>query len=204
TAARVFRPVPVVVLIWRVPSSVCTKIWLNPFKRLTKCLIFRLNPVMMNSQRKALKMFWKQPKEKNLLKEKRKKRQQLFQEQKKRKRLPQELLEEFDKEPQKVPHVHMENVSDFSLPDSYRVTRIKDESAAKSLQQKAVDFIQSRLYGPGTIRTTNAELLSLRKKRGANQGAAVGFLNKKLGASQKARIARSNKRFIHQQKLIPL
>uniref|UniRef100_A0A9J8A919 Nucleolar protein 7 n=1 Tax=Cyprinus carpio carpio TaxID=630221 RepID=A0A9J8A919_CYPCA len=91
-----------------------------------------------------------------------------------------------------------------SLPDSYRVTRIKDESAAKSLQQKAVDFIQSRLYGPGTIRTTNAELLSLRKKRGVNQGAAVGFLNKKLGASQKARIARSNKRFIRQQKLIPL
>lgn len=167
--------------------------------------------------------------EKNLLKEKRKKRQQLFQEQKKRKRLPQELLEEFDKEPQKqtgpsdnkgiYKKVSKTKPSDNkdktktgttakkiskSLPDSYRVTRIKDESAAKSLQQKAVDFIQSRLYGPGTIRTTNAELLSLRKKRGANQGAAVGFLNKKLGASQKARIARSNKRFIHQQKLIPL
>ncbi|XP_016338417.1 nucleolar protein 7-like [Sinocyclocheilus anshuiensis] len=166
--------------------------------------------------------------EKILLKEKRKKRQQLFQEQKKRKRLPQELLEEFDKEPQKQTgpsdnkcikkKYRMTNNSFIdktktgnmpkriskSLPDSYRVTRIKDEFAAKSLQQKAMDFIQSRLYGPGTKRTTNAELLSLKKKRGASKGAAVEFVNKKLGASQKARIARSNKRFIRQQKLIPL
>ncbi|KAF4117350.1 nucleolar protein 7 [Onychostoma macrolepis] len=167
--------------------------------------------------------------EKNLLKEKRKKRQQLFQEQKKRKLLPQELLEEFDKEPKKqtgpsdnkginkkVSTKPSDNNKDKtktgttpkkiskSLPDSYRVTRIKDESTAKSLQEKAMDFIQSRLYGPGTKRTTNAELLSLKKKRGASQGAAVEFANKKLGASQKARIARSNKRFIRQQKLIPL
>ncbi|KAI2667655.1 Nucleolar protein 7 [Labeo rohita] len=129
--------------------------------------------------------------EKNLLKEKRKKRQQLFQEQKKRKLLPQELLEEFDTKPQ-------------NLPDSYKVTRIKDDSAANSLQQKAMDFIQSRLYGPGTKRTTNTELLSLSKKRGGSQGAAVDFASKKLGAYKKAKIARSNKRFIHQQKLIPL
>ncbi|XP_016126000.1 nucleolar protein 7-like [Sinocyclocheilus grahami] len=166
--------------------------------------------------------------EKILLKEKRKKRQQLFQEQKKRKRLPQELLEEFDKEPQKqtgpsdnkcinkkvstkpsdinkdkTKTGNMPKRISKSLPDSYTVMRIKDESAAKSLQQKAMDFIQSRLYGPGTKRTTNAELLSLKKKRGASKGAAVEFVNKKLGASQKARIARSNKRFIRQQKLIP-
>uniref|UniRef100_A0A673L7Q4 Nucleolar protein 7 n=1 Tax=Sinocyclocheilus rhinocerous TaxID=307959 RepID=A0A673L7Q4_9TELE len=128
--------------------------------------------------------------EKNLLKEKRRKRQQLFQEQKKRKLLPQELLEEFDTEPQ-------------NLPVSYRVMRIKDESAAKSLQQRAMDFVQSRLYGSGTKRTTNAELLSLKKKRGPSQGAAVEFANKKLGAYKKARITRSNKRFIRQQKLIP-
>uniref|UniRef100_A0A8C2DU55 Nucleolar protein 7 n=1 Tax=Cyprinus carpio TaxID=7962 RepID=A0A8C2DU55_CYPCA len=141
--------------------------------------------------------------EKNLLKEKRRKKQQLFQEQKKRKLLPQELLEEFDTKPQKVPSVHMENMSDFSLPVSYRVMRIKDESAAKTLQQRATDFVQSRLYGPGTKRTTNAELLSLKKKRGVSQGAAVEFANKKLGACKKARIKRSNKRFIRQQKLIP-
>jgi len=44
---------------------------------------------------------------------------------------------------------------DFSLPDSYSVKRVKDESAAKSLQQSAIDFIQSRLYGPGTKRTSS-------------------------------------------------
>lgn len=45
--------------------------------------------------------------------------------------------------------------SDFRLPDSYSVKRVKDETADKSLQQKAMDFIQSRLYGPGTKRTTS-------------------------------------------------
>uniref|UniRef100_A0A8C2DTP9 Nucleolar protein 7 n=1 Tax=Cyprinus carpio TaxID=7962 RepID=A0A8C2DTP9_CYPCA len=167
--------------------------------------------------------------EKNLLKEKRRKKQQLFQEQKKRKLLPQELLEEFDTKPQKQTDLsankgiykkvstkpsHNNKVKEQetgtmpkktpkSLPVSYRVMRIKDESAAKTLQQRATDFVQSRLYGPGTKRTTNAELLSLKKKRGVSQGAAVEFANKKLGACKKARIKRSNKRFIRQQKLIP-
>lgn len=96
---------------------------------------------------------------------------------------------------------------DFSLPDSYSVKRVKDESAAKSLQQSAIDFIQSRLYGPGTKRTSSkmitmccsdlfktkfsrktnisvyfsadAELLSLKMKKGAGQGASVVFVNKK-------------------------
>uniref|UniRef100_A0A672N2A0 Nucleolar protein 7-like n=1 Tax=Sinocyclocheilus grahami TaxID=75366 RepID=A0A672N2A0_SINGR len=206
-------------LIWRVPSSVCTKIRLNTFKEtdtmseltqaqfessddeLPEELAFdESKSAALKSVKDALDAA---KREKNLLKEKRRKRQQLFQEQKKRKRLPQELLEEFDAEPQKVPSVDMENMSDFSLPVSYRVMRIKDESAAKSLQQRAMDFVQSRLYGSGTNRTTNAELLSLKKKRGASQGAAVEFANKKLGAYKKARITRSNKRFIRQQKLIP-
>lgn len=101
-----------------------------------------------------------------------------------------------------------EKTSDFSLPDSYSVKRVKDESAAKSLQQSAIDFIQSRLYGPGTKRTSSkmitlccsdpqfktkfsrkiyisvyfssdAELLSLKMKKGAGQGASVEFVNKK-------------------------
>ncbi|KAK2900879.1 hypothetical protein QQF64_015064 [Cirrhinus molitorella] len=165
--------------------------------------------------------------EKDILKEKRKKRQQLFQEQKKKKLIPQELLEEFDTNPQKqedppVKNDIEENVStkpldinkdkeqkkksrpkkrSKSLPDSYNVMRIKDESASKPLQQKALDFIQSRLYGPGTKRTTNVELLSLSKKRGTNQGAAVLFANKKLGVEKNARIVRSNKRFMKQHKL---
>ncbi|XP_073705782.1 U3 small nucleolar RNA-associated protein NOL7 [Garra rufa] len=158
--------------------------------------------------------------EKNILKEKRKKRQQLFQEQKKRKLLPQELLEEFDTKLQKKTNPSIKKrinkkVSTTpldidkdkeqkstpekiakSLPESYKVTRVKDESASKTLQQKAADFIQSRLYGPGTQRTTNAALLSLNKKRGASQGAAVNFANVKLSAKQRGRIARTNKHFI--------
>ncbi|KAG1969754.1 nucleolar protein [Pimephales promelas] len=130
--------------------------------------------------------------EKNLLKEKRRKRQQLFQEQKTRKRLPEDLLEEFDTEPQRSAelsdntkddeetNVTSETISK-SLPDSYSVKRVKDESAAKSLQQSAIDFIQSRLYGPGTKRTSNKELLSLKMKKGARQGASVEFVNKKYG-----------------------
>uniref|UniRef100_A0A9J7ZG05 Nucleolar protein 7 n=1 Tax=Cyprinus carpio carpio TaxID=630221 RepID=A0A9J7ZG05_CYPCA len=203
------------IYIKNIPSSVCTKIRLNTFKETDKMSELTLQfessddelpeevafdaskSVALKSVKDALDAA---KREKNLLKEKRRKKQQLFQEQKKRKLLPQELLEEFDTKPQ---NVHMENMSDFSLPVSYRVMRIKDESAAKTLQQRATDFVQSRLYGPGTKRTTNAELLSLKKKRGASQGAAVEFANKKLGACKKARIKRSNKRFIRQQKLIP-
>uniref|UniRef100_A0A673KYH8 Nucleolar protein 7 n=1 Tax=Sinocyclocheilus rhinocerous TaxID=307959 RepID=A0A673KYH8_9TELE len=176
-------------------SNVCTKIWLNPFKETDKMSELTETQIESSddelpeevafdaSKSAALKSvkdaMEAAKREKILLKEKRKKRQQLFQEQKKRK--------------------HLQLNGNHLL-----LTRIKDESAAKSLQQKAMDFIQSRLYGPGTKRTTNAELLSLKKKRGASKGAAVEFVNKKLGASQKARIARSNKRFIRQQKLIPL
>lgn len=152
--------------------------------------------------------------EKNLLKEKRRKRQQLFQEQKKRKLLPEDLLEEFDTEPQKQTEVTDNNKDEEeatntsetiskSLPENYTVIRLKDESAFNSLQQSAVDFIQSRFYGPRTNRTTNAELLSLNKKRGVNKGAAVQFSNKKWAADVKANVAKTNKRFMHKEKLIP-
>ncbi|XP_051984000.1 nucleolar protein 7-like [Xyrauchen texanus] len=152
--------------------------------------------------------------EKNILKEKRRKRQLLFQEQKKRKCLPEDLLEEFDALPQKQPMTKDNNNKDEeateeakkmvpkSLQDSYSVVRLKDESAAKTMQQSAMDFINSRLYGPGTKRTTNAEHLSLQKKRGLNQGAAVEFVNKKWGADHKVKAEKSNKRFIQKQKLV--
>lgn len=154
--------------------------------------------------------------EKLLLKEKRRKRQQLFQEQKRKKCLPAYVLEEFDALPQKQPKASdnneeeedtvNENESETiskSLQDSYSVMRLKDDSSARSLQWRATDFIQSRLYGPGTKRTTNSELLSLNRKRGLNQGAAVDFVNKKLGAGLKAKAKKSNKRFRHPQKLVP-
>ncbi|XP_016375126.1 nucleolar protein 7-like [Sinocyclocheilus rhinocerous] len=107
----------VVVLIWRVTSNVCTKIWLNPFKETDKMSELTETQIESSddelpeevafdaSKSAALKSvkdaMEAAKREKILLKEKRKKRQQLFQEQKKRKRLPKELLEEFDKEPQK-------------------------------------------------------------------------------------------------------
>ncbi|XP_056598945.1 nucleolar protein 7 [Triplophysa dalaica] len=154
--------------------------------------------------------------EKLLMKEKRRKRQQLFQEQKIKKCLPEDVLEEFDTLPQKPSKASDNNKDDEetdnesedeaiskSLQDSYSVMRLKDNSSARSLQQHASDFIQSRLYGPGTQRTTNSELLSLNRKRGLNQGAAVEFVNNKLGADLKEKAEKSNKRFRHKQKLVP-
>ncbi|XP_066537692.1 U3 small nucleolar RNA-associated protein NOL7 [Hoplias malabaricus] len=166
--------------------------------------------------------------EKELLKEKRRKRQLLFQEQKKKRLLPETLLEEFDTVPQKKkkPSVdkeeeeeenvekeveeETEEVSETkstegskSLQGNCNVMRVKDESSDASLQQTAMDFVQSRLYGPGTKRTTNAERLSLEKKRGASKGAAAQFVNKKWGAELKAKAEKCNKRFIHKKKLIP-
>ncbi|XP_065132588.1 U3 small nucleolar RNA-associated protein NOL7 [Paramisgurnus dabryanus] len=152
--------------------------------------------------------------EKTLLKEKRKKRQQLFQEQKKKKCLPADVLQEFDEMPQRQTKASDNNSDDEetlneeetiskTLQDSYSVMRLKDNSSAISLQQRATDFIQSRLYGPGTRRTTSAELLSLSRKKGTNQGAAVEFINKKISADCKAKAEKSNKRFRHKQKLVP-
>ncbi|MCJ8731802.1 hypothetical protein PDJAM_G00203660 [Pangasius djambal] len=154
---------------------------------------------------------------KELLKEKRRKRQLLFQEQKKSRLLPEALLEEFDtvatkppalpdakgeqQEEKKIKAKKPKKVSK-SLQGNCRVMRLKEGSANTSMQKSAMDFIQARLYGPGSQRTTNAELLSLQKKRGLNQGAAVQFANKKWGADQKAKAEKCNKRFIHRQKLI--
>ncbi|TRY97647.1 hypothetical protein DNTS_035470 [Danionella cerebrum] len=151
--------------------------------------------------------------ERNLLKEKRRKRQQFFEEQKKL--LPKELLEEFSTHQPKQPDVTESkedeeerddssetNISP-SLPENYSVKRVKDESASKSLQQNAMDFIQSHLYGPGTRRTTNEQLLSLKMKRGENQGKAVNFVNKNLAADARARYVKRNRRYIHKRKLIP-
>ncbi|KAG7329918.1 hypothetical protein KOW79_006140 [Hemibagrus wyckioides] len=155
--------------------------------------------------------------EKELLKEKRRKRQLLFQEQKKSRLLPEALLEEFETVVQKPPSlpddqaeqqkekkIKMKKSKKVSkrLQGNCRVMRVKDGSGNTSMQKSAMDFIQARLYGSGTQRTTNAELLSLEKKRGLHQGAAVQFTNKEWGADQKAKAEKCNKRFIHRQKLI--
>ncbi|KAK3545882.1 hypothetical protein QTP70_016608, partial [Hemibagrus guttatus] len=154
---------------------------------------------------------------KELLKEKRRKRQLLFREQKKSRLLPEALLEELETvvqtppslpddqgEQQKEKEIKMNSSKNVSkrLQGNCRVMRAKDGSGNTSMQKSAMDFIEARLYGSGTQRTTNAELLSLEKKRGFNQGAAVQFTNKKWGADQKAKAEKCNKRFIHRQKLI--
>uniref|UniRef100_A0A4W4DMG8 U3 small nucleolar RNA-associated protein NOL7 C-terminal domain-containing protein n=1 Tax=Electrophorus electricus TaxID=8005 RepID=A0A4W4DMG8_ELEEL len=133
----------------------------------------------------------------------------------KEKRLPQTLLEELETVPQNDCSHHClgvntnckcnlryHPVAGSSLQGNCSVMWVKDRSTAYSLQQSAMDFVHARLYGPGTQRTTNAQVLSLERKRGLNQGAAVQFVNKKL-AEQKAKAERTNKRFIRKQKLIP-
>uniref|UniRef100_A0A672GF45 U3 small nucleolar RNA-associated protein NOL7 C-terminal domain-containing protein n=1 Tax=Salarias fasciatus TaxID=181472 RepID=A0A672GF45_SALFA len=98
--------------------------------------------------------------EKELLKEKRRKRQELFQEQKKRKLLPADVLEEIDSSPSKLVRLSDSHSPDscfilfFSLKGSYTVTTTKAQTTSFQ-QQAAADFIQSRLYGPGSCRTTS-------------------------------------------------
>uniref|UniRef100_A0A3Q1IPU0 U3 small nucleolar RNA-associated protein NOL7 C-terminal domain-containing protein n=1 Tax=Anabas testudineus TaxID=64144 RepID=A0A3Q1IPU0_ANATE len=130
--------------------------------------------------------------EKELLKEKRRKRQQLFQEQKKRKLLPADVLEEIDsclKHDLLFPLVLF---LCFSLKGKYTVKTVKEQASASYQQQEAEDFIRSRLYGPGSCRTTNNELLSLQNKKGMNKSAAVQFVKKDWGKSRETRILRDS------------
>uniref|UniRef100_A0A4W6BN06 Nucleolar protein 7 n=1 Tax=Lates calcarifer TaxID=8187 RepID=A0A4W6BN06_LATCA len=122
--------------------------------------------------------------EKELLKEKRRKRQELFQEQKKRKLLPADVLEEID--PTEGALNNNTDLFDlspscFSLKGNYTVATLEERSMASFQQQAAEDFIQSRLYGPGSCRTTSNELLSLQNKKGWNKSAAVQFVKKDWG-----------------------
>ncbi|XP_013994590.1 nucleolar protein 7 [Salmo salar] len=165
---------------------------------------------------------------KELLKEKRRKRQELFQEQKKRRLLPAHILEEIDTAPskkQKLPGDQADSNNEEascsweegsegsketkkgfkgnirSLKGNYSVMRMADQSSTNSQQQTAMDFIQARLYGPGSRRTTNNELLSLQNKRGPNKSAAMQFVNKKWGTEKKAKAEKLKKQWIHKQKV---
>ncbi|XP_034411736.1 nucleolar protein 7 [Cyclopterus lumpus] len=149
--------------------------------------------------------------EKELLKEKRRKRQQLFQEQKKRKLLSADLLEEIDSAPskkQKQTEGEAEEdkgkksgkpTQSRTLKGKYTVTTVKERAAAASQQQAAEDFLQSRLYGPGSCRTTSNELLSIQNKTGENKSAAVCFVKKDWALQEKAKAEKLKKRWIHKQ-----
>uniref|UniRef100_A0A674C5V2 Nucleolar protein 7 n=1 Tax=Salmo trutta TaxID=8032 RepID=A0A674C5V2_SALTR len=87
---------------------------------------------------------------KELLKEKRRKRQELFQEQKVGLCLNVlNIISTVTNGPL------MTHASCFSLKGNYSVMRMADQSSTNSQQQTAMDFIQARLYGPGSRRTTS-------------------------------------------------
>merc|ERR1719357_1107592 len=162
--------------------------------------------------------------EKELLKEKRRKRQELFQEQKKRKLLPADVLEEISSAPSKKQKQSEDEAEEEeeqqeeeegederrkkkkkkksgklahtrNLKGNYTVTTVKERAAASFQQQMAEDFIQSRLYGPGSGRTTSNELLSLQNKKGRNKSAAVQFVKKDWASKEKAKAEKLKKRW---------
>ncbi|KAK1879232.1 Nucleolar protein 7 [Dissostichus eleginoides] len=138
--------------------------------------------------------------DKELLKEKRKKRQELFQEQKKRKLLPAAVLEQIDSKKQK-PSEDEVRLKGSNPAGKYTVQTVKHGASEASQRQKAEDFLQSRLYGAGSCRTTSNELLSLENKKGRNKSAAVTFVNKDWACSEKAKAEKLKKRWIHKQQI---
>ncbi|KAK6491808.1 nucleolar protein 7-like [Huso huso] len=149
--------------------------------------------------------------DKELLKEKRRKRQELFQQQKKRKLLSEDMLVEIesaytkkgkplDSEEQKKEESEEdseEEVVNARLKESYKAVRLKDQIDANTRQESASDFIRSRLYGPGTNRTTTNQMLSLKNKTGNNKTAAVQFVNKNWGSENKGKAEKFKKRWVH-------
>uniref|UniRef100_A0A3Q4G4S0 Nucleolar protein 7 n=1 Tax=Neolamprologus brichardi TaxID=32507 RepID=A0A3Q4G4S0_NEOBR len=114
--------------------------------------------------------------EKQLLKEKRRKRQELFQE-------------------QKVSVCHFKwfqmlseawSLTNPDLKGKYTVTTVKERTLASFQQQVAEEFIQSRLYGPGTCRTTS-ELV-----------ASPYFI---FSSKEKAKAEKLKKRWLHKQQI---
>nr|XP_040027059.1 nucleolar protein 7 isoform X2 [Gasterosteus aculeatus aculeatus] len=155
--------------------------------------------------------------EKELLKEKRRKRQELFQEQKKRKLLSAEVLEEIDSTKQEQSHVKAEEEAEpeevegrkrnwkqnaaRNLKGNYTVTTVKQSTLASSQLKAAEDFLHSRMYGPGSRRTTSNEMLSLENKMGKNKSAAVQFVKKNWACQKKAKAEKLKKTWIHMQQI---
>ncbi|TMS09831.1 Nucleolar protein 7 [Larimichthys crocea] len=90
-----------------------------------------------------------------------------------------------------------------NVKGNYTVTMLKDQSSTFFQQQTAEEFIQSRLYGPGSCRTTSNELLSLENKRAINKSAAVQFVKKEWACKEKAKAEKLKKRWIHKQQIPP-
>ncbi|XP_054623982.1 nucleolar protein 7 [Dunckerocampus dactyliophorus] len=166
--------------------------------------------------------------EKELLREKRKKRQELFKEQKKRKLLSVKVLESdsarkstSEDEGPDVPvafqdEEHHKDKKDKkmtkqrneqklgrcrNLEGNCNVMTVKPRELVSFQQKTAEDFIQSRLYGPGSRRTTSNQLLSLHNKRATNKSAAVQFVKKEWAQKEKSKAEKMKRRRL--QKHIP-
>ncbi|KAG7273307.1 hypothetical protein CRUP_014417 [Coryphaenoides rupestris] len=172
--------------------------------------------------------------EKQQLKEKRRRRHELFQEQKKRRLLPDDVLEEIEEAPAQEEEqdgdqagesgeeddgdgVGSEEETDASgkirtLQGGYTVRTVDEHSLAASQQCAATDFVRDRLYGPGSRRITNKELLSLHNKRAERKAPSAEFVKKGWGeltvgdsttsaSKHKAKAERLKQRWIHRQQL---
>ncbi|KAJ3595674.1 hypothetical protein NHX12_004977 [Muraenolepis orangiensis] len=160
--------------------------------------------------------------ERQQLKEKRRKKHEFFQEQKKRRLLPEDVLEEMDAAaPQKKKPdedeaedesedsdegVGTEEETDASgkmrsLKGGYTVRTVGDTSLAHSQQKAAAAFVLDRLYGQGTRRTTNKQVLSLKNKKGDRKAPAVEFVKKGWASKHKEKAERLKQRWLHQQQV---
>ncbi|KAG7524262.1 nucleolar protein 7 [Solea senegalensis] len=153
--------------------------------------------------------------EKEALREKRRRRHELFQEQKKRHLLPDDVLEEMGsaawsrrkrpEDPAEDEDGERREKRQKKLPDSrnfkgsYTVTTVKEGTSVSVQQQAAEDFIKSRLYGPGSCRTTNNELLSLQNKKCLNKSPAVQFVRKDWASKERVKAEKLKKRWLHKQ-----
>ncbi|XP_043574978.1 nucleolar protein 7 isoform X1 [Chiloscyllium plagiosum] len=140
--------------------------------------------------------------DKALLKEKRRRREQLFKEQKKRRLLPDNVLEAITSVPDKnnqtpdsskegedchsVQHAEEDSGLEEDVEEcvntrwkkSYMAICLKDLGQTSQQVENAKAFINYRLYGPGSRRSSVNEYFSLENKKAEKKKAAILFVNK--------------------------
>ncbi|XP_067914124.1 U3 small nucleolar RNA-associated protein NOL7-like [Heterodontus francisci] len=158
--------------------------------------------------------------DKALLKEKRRRKEQLFKEQKKRKLLPDGILEEITsvlekndqapdsskegddcnsvQQPEEDSGLEedVEECVDTRWKESYMAIRLKDQGQTNQQVENARDFINDRLYGPGSRRGSVNEYFSLANKKAQKKKPAMQFVNKSWGAQQKQKSGKFRKLWI--------
>ncbi|XP_012708975.2 nucleolar protein 7 [Fundulus heteroclitus] len=153
--------------------------------------------------------------EKEQLREKRRKRQEFFQEQKKKKLLSADVLEKIASAPLKEQKQSEDEAADEGeeegkkrkLPrvrnvrGTYTITTVTGGGVADFQRQAAEDFVRSRLYGPGSCRSSNNDMLSIQNKTGTNKSAAVQFVKKGWASKEKAKAEKLKKRWLHKQQV---